>query len=210
MARKSSPKRLQPELSSKERLVDAYISLAYEVGVAHITLQKIADKAGIGFSTVRYYFTQDSFDIHGEAFKRVMLRSLESVERAVWTDKRSLVNPVHAYVDSIFDWINEDRINSTYLIYAYYSASSALKTSVDLSEVNENARRKIQSALLESIGLEIYKPVKDAQACASSIHACVVGHGFVAMTASSRDAFKTFKVQCLSTVHALIVNSAKS
>jgi DNA-binding transcriptional regulator YbjK len=215
MARKASKVNLKastPQLSSKELIVDAYIALVYEIGAANVTLQKIADKAGVAFSTVRYYSMQADFDIHDEGFKRVMAKTFDHNEKSsVGINKRSLqFNPVHKYVDLQFTWITEDLENSTYLIYSYYLASSRVEAKVVLAQVNEAARRKVQSALLESIGLELYKPVKDSAACASSIHACVVGHGFIAMTMKTKDAFKSMREQCLMAIDALIKSEAKT
>jgi AcrR family transcriptional regulator len=211
MARKTNIKTSKTQPSSKELIVDAYIALAYEIGAANITLQKIADKAGVGFSTVRYYFTQTDFDIHDEGFKRVMVKTFEHIQKSSEAIKRNArFNPVHEYVDSMFRWITEDPENSTYLIYTYYSASSQVDAKVSLSQVTEAARRKVQSALLESVGLELYRPVKDSAACASSIHACVVGHGFIAMTMKSKDAFKSMREQCILAIDSLIKNEAKS
>jgi len=210
MARTANLKASRSQASSKVLIIDAYIALAYEIGAANITLQKIADKAEVAFSTVRYYFTQSDFDIHDEGFKRVMEKTLEGIQSAsVKLKKNAPQNPIHAYVDSMFHWITEDPENSTYLIYTYYLASSKVEAKVVLAQVNEGARRKVQSALLESIGLEIYKPVKDSAACASSIHACVVGHGFMAMTMKSKDAFKSMREQCLLAIDSLIKSEAK-
>ena len=210
MARKANIKTSRESLSSKELIIDAYIALSYEIGAANITLQKIADKAGVAFSTVRYYFTQSDFDIHNEGFKRVMEKTFEHIQNSSHPIKKNeRINPVHAYVDSMFHWITEDPVNSTYLIYSYYLASSKVEATVILSQVTEGARRKVQSALLESIGLEIYKPVKDSAACASSIHASVVGHGFVAMTMKSKDAFKSMREQCILMIDSLIKSEAK-
>ncbi|WP_413580757.1 TetR/AcrR family transcriptional regulator [Bdellovibrio sp. HCB288] len=196
--------------NSKELIVDAYIALAYEIGAANITLQKIADKAGVAFSTVRYYFTQSDFDIHDEGFKRVMEKSLVGIQSAsVKLKKNAALSPIHAYVDSMFHWITEDPENATYLIYTYYLAASQVEAKVILAEVNTSARKKVQSALLESIGLELYKPVKDSAACAASIHACVVGHGFIAMTMKTKDAFKTMREQCILAIDALINSESK-
>lgn len=205
MGRQRSLKESQPEFSSKELVVGAYIYLVFEIGIANITFQKIADRAGIAFSTVRYYMTDDDFDIHAEAFKRVMARSLDYVEkRSSHGNRQGRFNPIHDYVDSMFDWISDDRANSTYLIYAYYTASSELRTNVDLSDVNKNARDKVQRSLLEAIGLELYNPVSDAHTCALSVHACVVGHGFLAMTAGTQEAFKTYRIACRSVIDALM------
>lgn len=210
MARKTNIKTSGPQLSSKELIIDAYIALAYEIGAANITLQKIADKAGVAFSTVRYYFTQADFDIHDESFKQVMVKTFEHIKKASEGIKRSArFNPVHDYVDSMFGWVIEDPEKATYLIYTYYSASSQVNAKVSLAQVNEAARRKVQSALLESVGLEIYKPVKDSAACASSIHACVVGHGFIAMTMKTKDAFKSMREQCILAIDSLIKSEAK-
>lgn len=211
MARKTNIKKSDLKLSSKELIIDAYIALAYEIGAANITLQKIADKAGVAFSTVRYYFTQADFDVHDEGFKRVMVKTFEHIQKSSEAIKRATrLNPVHDYVDSMFRWIAEDPENATYLLYTYYSASSQVDAKVSLSQVNEGARRKVQSALLESIGLELYKPVKDSAACASSIHACVVGHGFIAMTMKTKDPFKSMREQCLVAIDSLIKSEAKA
>lgn len=193
-------------MKSRDAILEAYVDLAYEIGVANVTLQKIADKAGVAFGTVRYYFSSDEGEvIHEAAFQNALAHSFIEIEKiSARLRAKKNANPVHVYLESMLTWVRDFPAYGSFLIYYYYVSSSKVRTTTNLAEVNARARQKIESLLLESIGLGLYPPAKNLKDAAMVIHSTVIGAGFVAMATGTRVAFETQRELCLSSVDAFL------
>lgn len=193
--------------SSRDRILEAYIELAYEIGIPNITLQKIADEAGVAFGTVRYYFSSEEGEIiHKAAFQTALahsFREVANITAKLRTKKNA--NPVFVYVESMFDWVQQFPAYGSFLIYYYYLSSSKLRPSTELGDVNVKARQRIEALLFESIGMGFFKSVKNVKEAANAIHSSVVGHGFIAMVTGNKASFDLQREICKETINSYLM-----
>lgn len=202
------------DISSEALILRAYIDLCYDIGAASITLQKIADRAGVAFGTVRYYFASEKKQIHDEAFKSVLMSSYKSIEDIFFELRKSpKFHPVHAYVEAMFRWASENPADSSFLMYLYYLSSTRVTVAFPVSSTVDRARMRVEGLLHEAIGKKLYPNVRDSAACAAQIHACVVGfgfiaHGFIALGSSGKKKFEDEKSKCLEAVDSIVLRQA--
>lgn len=216
MATKSEkPARKKSKVGSKgdsrSQVINAYIELAHRIGVPNITLEKIAAEAGVAFGTVRYYFNSESTAIHDEAFKRVLERSYANIE-IIFSQLRARkdFNPLHSYAEAMLKWVHDDRAAGCFLIYYYYLSASETPHEVSLTEIIEKARVRVESLLLEAVGMGLYRRVPNTKDCAQIIHSTVVGHGFVALALKTKKAFEQQTDLCIRNIDSLIESNQLS
>lgn len=199
-----------PGANSETQIVNAYIRLCHEIGADNVTLQKIADRAGVAFGTVRYYFSSGEKAIYDEAFKLVLMNSYRSIEDLLIEHrKKGSFNPVHMYVETMFQWAKSFPHEGSYLIYMYYLSAAKVPLQILAGETVERARLRVEGLLHEAIGMGIYKPVKDAAECAAKIHSLVVGFGFIALSFRDPKKFEVQKRLCTKAIDEVIQASSK-
>jgi AcrR family transcriptional regulator len=198
----------RPQGGSLEKAVlEAYLKLSRRVGIAQVTLQKMADLAGVAFGTVRYYFATGEKAIHDEAFALVLQDSYRYIEEVLFEKRRGTkFNPIHLYVETMFLWAIENPEQGSYLIYMYYLSTTDVPLKTEVAETVMKARLRIESLLHEAIGKGLYKPVRDPESCAAHIHALTIGFGFIGLSFRNDKKFQLQKKLCIEAIDRLIVS----
>lgn len=197
-------KKLQkkPQLDLKESVLLAFIDLVYEKGIEHVTLQKVATKAGVAFGTVRYHYANEESNLTDSAISFVYNSGYKFIESfSAEARKNPHFNPVKNYVEMMFAWIELYPAQANMLMYYWYLCTGKNRTALVNSSYVDLAVQRLVSYLHEAIGMKIYEPTDSVNIKAAQIHAAIMGAGIVAMT--TRD-YKTKKEMCLGMVDSIM------
>lgn len=124
-------RRMGPEnAATRTALMDATEAVMREEGYAAVTSRRVAERAGVNQQTVYYYF-ETMEDLLLASYRRRMQRVLESVERAMASER-----PLHAYWQSISDPLDA-AVTVEYLALANHNEQVRRET----IEFGERARR---------------------------------------------------------------------
>lgn len=116
---------LKKTLGAENQILTTYMELCHRIGVANVTLQKIADQANVAFGTVRYYFSSEKRSLHDEAFQLMLNKSYQAVEEIFFElRKKDSFDPVLAYAETMFQWVFARPVEGSFLIYLYYLSST--------------------------------------------------------------------------------------
>lgn len=174
----------EASVSSETLILEAYLALAQQKGVAGLTLQEIADRAGVAFGTVRYHFNQEGRDITQEALLYLIKKAYIFIDEKLFTERgRDGFNPIHAYVRAMFEWVKSSRAEGSLLVYYYYLCTTQAKVAIPNSVFLERARLRIESLIHEAIGRKLYAPIESPADVALKIHLAVLGACIIAGTA---------------------------
>lgn len=183
----------------KEVILQTYLEMCQLEGIENITLQKVAARSGVALTTVRYHF-----QLHGP--------SLSEVAQAYISDKTyefldlGMLNarthtdyePVKAYINVTFDWIEQQPVQASFLLYYYYLSSTQAPIKIGNRELVEIAQRRILGLIYEGIGMKLYTSEAEPSELSEHIHRLVMSSGIIAMT--SRD--EAFAKQQRENCHA--------
>jgi AcrR family transcriptional regulator len=193
------------------KILEAYVDLAYELGPAMVTLEKVAKKAGVAFSTVRYHFAGEQLDLMRSAVFYVGAIGQNYIQAFVESREREAnFNGVHEYTRGTFQWTLESPAYVSYLFHFYYLCSTRVNLVLDNKAFLETARGRVRSLLFESIGRGLYRPVRDPVTLAQQIHILVIGGVLTALTERDKKALNRQLKVVLDAIDSLIHAEAKA
>jgi AcrR family transcriptional regulator len=162
---------------TETKIIEAYLQLSNEIGVANITLQKVATEANVAFGTVRYYFANNkNLDLTQAAVLYVFSEGVEYIERLIARDRTSnKFDGIKSYVRANVEWILKKRTHAVYLLHYYYLLTTKASSVVRNDQFLTAARVRIRSLIHESIGSGVYPPLEAIDALVLKIHALVMG-----------------------------------
>jgi len=177
------------------KIIEAYLSLTERIGVADATLQRVADEGNFAFGTVRYHFAADkALDLTQAAILYVGRSGQQFIEAYVEREQQKAgYNGVKAYIEGTFQWIQKQSSHSSFLIYFYYLGNTQKDLIISNELFLQKARSRILHILRETIGIGLYKPLKNLEGLVLQIHALLMG---TAIIASSQRSKKEYKLQC--------------
>lgn len=195
------------------KLIDSFVLLAADIGIANITLQKVATHAKVAFGTVRYHFAgDDNLDLTQAAIFHVLQRGQAYIEKYIQKKRLSSgdkFNGIESYIDGTFQWLKDCRHDFSFLVYFYYMGTSNMKMAIKNNFFLDSARARVDNLLHESIGRGFYEKPKDTRRVILQIHALLVGAGTIACTETRKEAFKEQLEATLEAVNHILVRTDK-
>lgn len=196
-------------ISSETSILDAFVALAGRKGAADVTLQEVAEQAGVAFGTVRYHFNDADRDLTQEALSHVIRKAYIFIDERLFAGRsKTQFNPLCAYVDAMFDWAKTCRADGSMLVYYYYMCTTKVSVKVPIAVILERARLRIESLIHESIGRALYPPINDPSGVALKIHLQVLGGCLIAGTLGTAEAYDAHRKLCIELVNQTMHASA--
>lgn len=191
--------------STREKILNAYISLCAEIGVTQVTLQKVAHKSKLGFTTVRYHFAEQGSSLEYEASMYVAQAGQRFTQASLERARRKQgFHGLKAYIDATFDWIEAYPDLAKFLIYFYYVSGTKQNLPIRNDSLVETARLRTASLIHESIGRGEIKTGFNVTHMAEKVHSVVYGCGVLAMSIASKEEFRRCRRMCWEIVRILL------
>ena len=171
-------KKLEP---ARSLLIESLMSLVSEIGAHQITLQKVAKRAKIPFSTAHYYFGGNKDLIFKEAAIQAGTQGQNYI--AAYLQKHSNLNsnPVELYIKGTFQWLKDHPIESRYWLFNYYYSSLNPDFIEQQALFIENARKRVLNLLFEAKGRGFYPKLNLTPDLAAQVHTLIFGLGIMSM-----------------------------
>lgn len=201
-SQKNNPAELQ---NAKDKLIESYLALAYEKGVSQITIQMIADRAGVAFGTVRYYFDGESEKIEFSALKYLIQKAYVYLEETIFKDRNQPgFDPIRSYVKNMLQWIHAYPAHASFLSYYYYLCSTKSETPIPNQLFLQRSYLRIESFLNEAVGQGLYPQLENKNLLSKIIHSAILGASMTVGTIQKEETLKEQIDICQSHVQALI------
>ena len=190
---------------TKKKILDAYLSLCAEIGITQVTLQKVAKKSKLSFTTVRYHFAENSSGLEYEASMYVAQTGQRFTQLAIDNArKKKSFNTIKSYIDATFDWLEAYPDQAKFLIYFYYVSGTKQNLPIRNDSLVETARIRTTSLIHEAIGRGEVKKSVDAADLAPKIHAIIYGCGVLAMSIASKEEYHRSRRICWEMIQKLL------
>lgn len=167
---------MKKSLPAKETLLNGFIILIHDIGAHQVTLQKVAKKAKVPFSTAHYYYGGDWDRIFSDAVQVVGERLQTFTTAYIQSHSNVKSNPIELYVNASFQWILENKYDPSLWLFNFYFSSLKPDFAVRQDEFVEQARKRVLGLLFEAKGKGFYPKLKVTQDAAVLAHTLV--HGF--------------------------------
>jgi AcrR family transcriptional regulator len=172
----------QISLTSKQiMIVETYLKLSNKIGVADITIQKLADELNASIGSIHYHFgAKGRPNLEETAVKYV---SQESIKYINYYLDRSLTSNefkgIETYIQVIFDWAKNYPHQLKFWLYFLYQCTHHPMYKDMSIEYVPLMQMRIEHVILLAAGLGIYPQITNVSELASNIHANVMGHIFL-------------------------------
>jgi AcrR family transcriptional regulator len=199
----------------KTKLADAFIDLASREGAYRITLEAVAKKARVPFSTAHYHLKALGVGLVEFGLREVGVRAQAYIqaflERAGRESPKG--NPLHDYVIGSFAWARELRPHASIWLFQYHLIAVNEATREAHQIFLDAALERIEKLIFESVGKGFYpertrRPGKTRDA-AIAVHSLLIG-GMTRALVSSTDsksphsALESHERIVLSTIDCLL------
>lgn len=211
----AKPALVAPQFTDTQvKLIDSFVILAADIGIANVTLQKVANHAKVAFGTVRYHFAgEDNLDLTQAAIFHVLQRGQAYIEKYLQNKRMAssaTFNGVESYIEGTFQWLKDHRHDFSFLTYFYYMGTSHMKLVLKNDFFLESARTRVDNIVHEAIGRGFYEKPADTRTAILQIHALLVGSGIIACTETRKEAFKEQLHAAIDGVNKILVRVDKS
>jgi AcrR family transcriptional regulator len=193
----------QITLTSKQiMIVETYLQLSNKIGVADITIQKLADEMNVSIGSIHYHFgAKGRPNLEETAVKYV---SQESIKYINYYLDRALTNNefkgVESYIQIMFDWAKNYPHQLKFWLYFLYQCTHHPMYKQMSIEYVPLMQMRIEHVILLSSGLGLYPQMNNVSELAKSIHANLLGNIFLSgmynkgeVTETAEDALKSAK-----------------
>lgn len=191
MKKKNSKNLVKVKTDANQAILNAYLEISYNEGVAQMTLQKLSTATGLSPSNVKYHIDNNNETLEEQA--KVFIRNHINLylETEIFKDKQSNgFNPLHSYVQHMLGWAYKYKVYSSYLIYIYHLTSTQEKN--DYSSILLKALSRIETFLNEGVGMGIYPlNIKNKGEIVRSVHALILGQLIVLTNLKSKTDFQS-------------------
>lgn len=172
--------------SVRDLILRAFLHVCQEDGIETVTIQKIADHSRVALTSVRYHFQMQGLSLSQVALNFVADKNFDFIDKYL-TEARNKKNfdPVKAYIESQFNWLEEEKLEASFLFYYFYMCTTKLQLTVSNKELLEIAQRRVLSLIHEGIGNGAYTVKADLADIA--IQAYLIISGTCMVVATSRD-----------------------
>jgi AcrR family transcriptional regulator len=184
-------RKITNDSTTRDQVLEAYISLCAEIGITNVTLEKVAKKAKLAFATVRYHFAQKGVSLEWEAALHAAQVGQKFTQDFLDKERtKSSFHPLKSYLEGTLEWVEKNPRFATFLIYFYYMSATDQTLPIRNDALLKTARIRVTSLLHEAIGKGLIPKKENIEILAIQIHLIVFGSGVVAMTVGSREEFK--------------------
>lgn len=191
--------------SSKLKILNAFLQICFEEGVAACTLQKVADRSGVAFATVRYHFNIQGHSLSVDALDYGSEVTYAWINRGLAQARlKPDFDPVASYINVMFDWIHAEPIQASYLIYFYYLSTTKIQLPTQNDELIVIAQDRVQALIYEGLGMKKYQFDGDVKHLSQQLHTLVFGGCMISLTTKSADFFHQQKNLCLGMAKQLL------
>lgn len=192
-------------ISVETEILEAFSRLQYEKGVCQVVLQDLAKEVGVAFGTVRYHFNQAGREIAEEALVHVIKKAYIYIDDRLFKARsEENFNPVQAYVDAMFNWVQQSTADSSLLAYYYYLCSTQVSVMIPNQVFLDKARLRIEALVHEAVGRKLYKSPADVSRVALQIHMTLLGSCMVAGTQRIDEQYELQRDLCWSVIEQLL------
>lgn len=200
-----------PRQEREAQLLEAFLTIASKIGIERVTLQKVADAAGVSFATVQAHFGGSPGKLTEKAVAYVGAEAQRYIAAALGEallDPKS--NLLEVYIRETFEWSRKKRPHSSFWVYYYYLCAGGSAFRGPNQKILELARGRVRSLLVDAIGKgQLPQGMKDLDALAVKIHTALAGGVVVALAEPARDAFKRQMELTLATARDLVAAHAR-
>lgn len=205
--KQKKPQRASAEQSTRQLIIDALIKTAYSDGIAKVTIQKVADEAGIAFGTVRYQFNQKEIDLTLEAIRHVVNSAYSYLDRWLYEKRASSkIDPVVHYAEGMWNWVELHPKEASLLCYFYYLNSTANRPKPDHDEILAHSILRIESLIHEGQGRKMYSESVDANLSAKTIHSLILGVALIVGTTGNKGYHTSLRRIGLEVIRGVLEN----
>jgi AcrR family transcriptional regulator len=196
----------QITLTSKQiMIVETYLQLSNKIGVADITIQKLADELGVSIGSIHYHFgAKGRPNLEQTAVKYV---SQESIKYINYYLDRSLTNNefqgVDTYIQIMFDWAKNYPHQLKFWLYFLYECTHQPMYKEMSIEYVPLMQMRIEHVILLGSGLGLYPQMKQVGILAKNIHANLLGHIFLSGMYNKGEVSESSDAALLSTKHLI-------
>lgn len=191
--------------NSKLHILNSFLQICFSEGVAACTLQKVADKSGVALATVRYHFNLQGHSLSLDALNYGSDVTYEWIDRGMMKARNAPeFDPVKSYIEVMFDWVQHQPVQASYLIYFYYLSTTQVELPIKNDELILIAQKRVQSLIHEGLGMKKYRFDGDVQLLSRQIHTVVMGACVIALTTKNPDFFQQQKNICMSLTAQLL------
>ncbi|MBT7611397.1 MAG: TetR/AcrR family transcriptional regulator [Bacteriovoracaceae bacterium] len=172
----------QVTLTSKQiMIVETYLKLSNKIGVADMTIQKLADEMNVSIGSVHYHFgAKGRPNLEQTAVKYVSQESIKFIN--YYLDKKLTSNEfkgVESYIEIMFDWAKRYPHQLKFWLYFLYQSTHHSMYSKMSIEYVPLMQMRIEHVIILGAGLGIYPQVNNVSELAKNIHANLLGHIFL-------------------------------
>ena len=189
----------------KAQILKAYFEICNEEGIESVTLQKVADRSHVALTSVRYHFQLKGLSLSQVALQYVSDTTYEWIHSGLQKAREAAnFNPVLAYIQGQFDWIEQQPLEASFLVYYYYLCTTKTPVSIENKDLVEIAQKRILGLIHEGMGLKLYAVAGDPVALSRVIHMLVMGCGIIIATCRNSEFARQQKDSCLKFVSRLL------
>lgn len=197
----------QTTLSSKEKdIVEAFLRLSERIGVAQVTLQKLANELNISLGSIHYYFGKK--DRPGLEETAVRYVSQESIKFINFQMDRSLslnhFKGVDTYIETLFDWGQFYPHHIKFWLYFFYLSTHDPIFKRLADNYIPLIKFRIEHVLLLGSGLGLYPQLTNLESLSEKIHASIMGH--IILSGMSNERNEEAKNRAIQSAKILIQN----
>lgn len=190
-------------LTPQQSVLNAFIQICNDDGIANATLQKAAKKAKIAFSTAHYHWGGNSDRLITAALLQIGNQAQQYIEDYLKKAHLDHKNPVEAYVMGTFEWALKNHSQSKLWIYFFYHASIHPLYREQYQQFIKVAHQRVLALIYEAKGRGFYKNCKPNLELASGIHALIFSFGVESIIIQSKKHSKQLIQICLKSIQAL-------
>jgi len=163
----------------EKQVIEAYLDLCFEGGITQVTLQKVAKRAGLAFSSARYYFSgEGKASVEASTVQYVLQNAHIFIEINLQNTRATLpFDGLLQYIVVMLNWGKEFPKHGSFLVYFFYLSSTALAKFMPISnsDLVATARRRIQSLYYEAVGQGLYPSIENVEKLTVQMHAYLFG-----------------------------------
>jgi AcrR family transcriptional regulator len=162
-------------MNTKTLIIESFLNQGMEKGIYKVTLQQIADRAGVAYSTAHYYLGGEGKLIPTvlEHVAQKAATYMETADQKIKSDQS--IKPISCYIGANFSWAKENPSHFAFWIYFYYLTFFQEYFRSKNVEFTRRARSRIINYLYLEYGRQQLSLPNDVESLADSIHDHVVG-----------------------------------
>lgn len=158
------------------KVLEAFLQVTQEQGIEAVTLQKVADKAGMAYSSVHYYFGKPERNLIDSAFNYVVNNSVNYIQNELGPHTLDpKINSLKILIEKKFEWNEKFPIYASIWTYFLYLTQRDPKYKAMNDEINAMMASKIQTVLIQEIGKGRYPIMKKLDVLVAQIQQVLFG-----------------------------------